>query len=394
MSTAATAFPPPRPIRSARSLFEGLRAPDPFERLTVLRAIQKEPAVALSFGIFEGQDVIDTLIRESHRGAGTLEWMQWLGTLDCFSDPRARDFFLRLLCESEEAIVLFAAARYLARAPVTSFPESIYDLLLSDENPMRARAAAVVLEKSQATSVRVRIRLALLCAGKVPAPALDPDTLAAWLQELNGAFQLEAMSALEAQGERAWIRLALLWDQLAARLQTWLLQWGSREFQAMLPGLLPQALSSGDHGLVLEALRAMADAGENIVPEPIRGLAVTFLSDRDPAVRQAAVAAAPSRVNWREFLACEPSSAVRSEAMIQLAKKERERSIPDLIHFLRSSDWQARAAAAGCLVTLGTAAADAVKPLVRDGDQNVRTAAVRILIALQQDVWLEQELLM
>ncbi len=153
MSSAAAVSPPPRAIRSARSLFEGLRAPDPFDRVEVLRAIQNEPAVALSFGIFEGQDVIDALIRESHRGAGTLEWMQWLGTLDCFEDPRARDFFLRLLCENDEAMVLFAAARHLARTPVTSHPESIYDLLLTNENPMRARAAALVLENSQATSV-------------------------------------------------------------------------------------------------------------------------------------------------------------------------------------------------------------------------------------------------
>ncbi|MBV8867612.1 MAG: hypothetical protein JO210_19590, partial [Acidobacteriaceae bacterium] len=298
MSSATAASPPPRAIRSARSLFEALRAPDAFERLEVLRAIQKEPALALSFGIFEGQDVIDALIRESHRGAGTLEWMQWLGTLDRFEDPRARDFFFRLLCDSDEPMVLFAAARYLARASLASLPESIYDLLLTNENPMRARAAALVLENSQSTSIRVRIRLALFSGGKVLAPALDPDTLAAWLDELNGAFHLEAVSALEAQGEQAWIRLALLWNQLDVRLRMWLLQWGSREFQAMLPGLLPQALSSGDHTLVLEGLRAMADAGEKIVPESIRGLAAKFLCDPDPAVREAATAAAPPGANW------------------------------------------------------------------------------------------------
>ncbi|MBV8069160.1 MAG: hypothetical protein JO270_04595, partial [Acidobacteriaceae bacterium] len=203
MSSAAAAPRPPRAIRSTRSLFEALRAPDAFERLAVLRAIQKEPAVARSFGIFEGQDIIDALIRESHRGAGTSEWMQWLGTLDCFEDPRARDFFLRLLCDSDEPTALFAAARHLARTPVSSLPERIYDLLLANDNPMRARAAAIVLENSQTTSIRVRIRLALLSGGKLPAPALDPDTLAAWLQELNGAFQLEAMSALQEQGEPA-----------------------------------------------------------------------------------------------------------------------------------------------------------------------------------------------
>lgn len=327
MSSAATASTEPRPIRSARGLFEALRAPDFFARFEVLRAIQKEPALALSFGIFEGQDIIDALIRESHRGAGTAEWMQWLGTLDCFEDPRTRDFFFRLLCDSDEPIVLFAAARHLARTPALSLPEGIYDLLLTNENPMRARAAAVALENSQTTSIRVRVRLALLSGGKVPAPALDPDTLATWLDELNGAFQLEAMSALETQQEHAWIRLALLWDELGVRLRIWLLQWGSREFQAMLPGLLTQALKTGDYTLVLEALRTMADAGERIVPEPIRGLAVAFLSDPDPAVRQAAVAAAPFGVSWREFLAYETNDAVRSEAVVQLAKTECEQAI-------------------------------------------------------------------
>jgi hypothetical protein len=38
-------------------------------------------------------------------------------------------------------------------------------------------------------------------------------------------------------------------------------------------------------------------------------------------------------------------------------------------------------------------AADAIKPLVRDADQSVQTAAVRILLALHQDAWLEHELL-
>ncbi len=393
MSSAATASTAPRAIRSARSLFEALRAPDFFERLEVLRAIQKEPAVALSFGIFEGQDVIDALIRESHRGAGTAEWMQWLGTLDCFEDPRTRDFFFRLLCESDEPMVLFAAARHLARTPVSWLPESIYDLLLTNENPMRARAAAVVLENSQSTSIRARIRLALLSRGKVVAPPLDPDTLAAWRDELNGAFHLEAMSALEAQEEHVWIRLALLWDKLDVRLQIWLLQWGSREFQAMLSGLLPQALRSSDRSLVLEALRSMSDAGEKIMPESIRSLAVKFLSDPDPAVRQAAVAAAPAGVNWREFLISETESGVRLEAIVQLAKRECEQAIPDLIDFLRSGDWQVRAVAASCLISLGAAAVDAIKPLVRDADQNVQTAAARILLALHEDAWLEQELL-
>jgi hypothetical protein len=393
VSSAATASTEPRPIRSVRKLFEGLRSPDFFERLAVLVAIQEAPAVALSFGIFEGQDVIDALIRESHRGAGTAEWIQWLGTLDRFEDARVRDFFFQLLCDSDEPIVLFAAARYLVRTSVTFLPERIYDLLLTNENPMRALAAALVLENSPPTNIKGRIRLALLSGGKVAAPELNPDTLPAWLEELKGAFQLEAMSALQAQEERAWIQLAMLWRELDVRLRIWLLQWGSREFQCMLSGLLAQAINSGEHTLTLEALRAMAETGEEIVPESVRGLATAFLSDPDPAVRQAAVGASPPGVNWWEFLAHETDNAVRSEAVMQLAKTECEQAIPYLIDSLRSGDWQVRAVAASCLITLGTASATAAKPLVRDGDQNIQTAAVRILLALHEDEWLKQELL-
>jgi HEAT repeat protein len=201
------------------------------------------------------------------------------------------------------------------------------------------------------------------------------------------------MSALEAQQEHAWIGLALLWDELGLRLRIWLLQWGSREFQYMLPGLLTQALKSDEHTLILEALRAMAETGEEIMPESVRGLATAFLSDPDPALRQAAVGASPPGVNWWEFLAHETDNAVRSEAVMQLAKTECEQAIPYLIHSLRSGDWQVRAVAGSWLITLGTASATAAKPLVRDADQNVQIAAVRILFALHEDAWLEQELL-
>lgn len=98
-------------------------------------------------------------------------------------------------------------------------------------------------------------------------------------------------------------------------------------------------------------------------------------------------------MNWREFLASETDSAVRFAAIAQFARTECEQAIPNLIEFLRSDDWQVRAVAASCLITLGTTAADAVKPLVRDADQNVQTAAVRILLVLHEDAWLEQELL-
>src|SRR5215467_11321676 len=66
----------PSAVRSIQELFEMLRAPHPAMRLTALKAIQAQPAAALSFGVSHGLDVIDVLISESKRATGTLEWVE------------------------------------------------------------------------------------------------------------------------------------------------------------------------------------------------------------------------------------------------------------------------------------------------------------------------------
>jgi len=381
----------PRAVRNVRELFEMLRSAHPATRVTALRAIQARPAAALSFGLSQGRDVIDVLISESKRAAGTVEWVQWLATVDCFDDARVTDFFFELLANEDEPIVLFAAARHLEHVNWDTIPEGLEALLLADGNPMRARAASSVLKNAPRPSVRAGVRLGLLSAAEPPVSLLDAEASAAWLAELKGCFRAEAMAALQAQGPQAWVHLALHWDDLHTAVRIWLLRWGSQDFPAMVPCLLPQALRQANRSLVLEALRTMGEVGETLVPIYIRSLAAAFLSDVDAEVREAAIRAVPPKVDWRALLVSEANPAVRVSITVQLTKTAREEAIPTLIALLDSDHWQERANAAACLSSLGPAVVEAVKPLLHRASQSVRAAALRVLLDLGQDEWICQQ---
>jgi HEAT repeat protein len=63
-----------------------------------------------------------------------------------------------------------------------------------------------------------------------------------------------------------------------------------------------------------------------------------------------------------------------------------------LIQFFSSNDWRLRAAAADAIAAMGARSAEPMKPLVHDTDENVRIAAVRVLLNLGEDEWLKHEL--
>ena len=69
----------PRSIRSARELFESLRAADILTRLSSLKAVQAQPQAAVGFGTWQELDLIDVLLTEASKFEGTLEWLAGLG---------------------------------------------------------------------------------------------------------------------------------------------------------------------------------------------------------------------------------------------------------------------------------------------------------------------------
>jgi HEAT repeats len=383
----------PRSIRSARELFESLRAADILTRLSSLKAVQAQPQAAVGFGTWQELDLIDVLLTEASKFEGTLEWLDWIGVLAHFADERVIQFFLQVLAQEDEPRLLFCAAQYLAGAPLAPLSRALRPILLRNDNPVRARAVAGLLKSQVACESAVHLRVALLaenCAWQVPD--FNPSTADIWLAELAGPFRTEARNALQMQGELTWLTLARFWGNLRAQEQIWVLQWGIDEFPGMVGALVPQSLASEHPEVRLEGLRVLGALGEKEVAVSIRKLAAEFLNDRSAIVRAAAAHASPPAVDWRSFLDQETDRQVRAAAITQLAKQEGQNALPTLIQFLGSNDWRLRATAADAIAGMGARSTELMKPLVHDTDENVRIAAVRVLLNLAEDEWLKHEL--
>jgi HEAT repeat protein len=382
-----------RSIRSARELFESLRAADIPTRLSSLKAVQAQPQAAVGFGTWQELDLIDVLLTQASKFEGTLEWLDWIGALAHFRDERVTQFFLRVLAQEDEPRLLFCAAQYLAGASLAPLSRALRPMLLRNDNPVRAHAVAGLLRAQVAGEPAVQLRVALLaenCAWQVPD--FNPSTADIWLAELAGPFRTEARNALRMQGELTWVALARFWGNLRAQEQVWVLQWGIDEFPGMVGALVPQSLASEHAEVRLEALRVLGALGEKQADASIRELAAEFLNDRSAIVRAAAAHASPPAFDWRAFLDRETDLQVRAAAITQLAKQEGQNALPTLIQFLGSDDWHLRAAAADAIAGMGARSAELMKPLVHDGDENVRIAAVRVLLNLAEDEWLKHEL--
>lgn len=390
--TASTEPVEARQIRTAAELFDALASPSPITRLTAVRAIQKQPAAALKFGLFKGQDVVDGLLTYSTRVEGTLEWMDWVGALAGFRDPRVATFFLDLLRLYDEAVVVFAAMRYLAAEGSRPRPVALVPLLLQNECPVRARAVAELLTHSDRLSAEAQVRMGLLASEGAPV-AIDSETASAWFTELNGPFRAEAMAALETQGLPAWDHLANGWEKLSSPDQVWLLEWGSRECRRSIGAALEAGLGSGCMPVLRAALDTLSrDEIRDLYPL-LLPLARPALTNVDPCVRRAAVAANPPGVDWRAMLRADSDPLVRRACLTALRKCEGERALPDLVDALREHDWQTRAVAAKELVALGALAIENVRPLLHDSQEYIRIAAAVVLAELEDYAWLKDELL-
>jgi hypothetical protein len=123
---------------------------------------------------------------------------------------------------------------------------------------------------------------------------------------------------------------------------------------------------------------------------PLAGQALTNI---DPQVRRAAVAANPPGVDWRAMLRGDPDPLVRRACLTGLRKCEGERALPELIDALRERAWQTRAVAAKELAILGAPVIEHVRPLLHDSREYIRIAAAAVLAELEDYAWLERQLL-
>lgn len=390
--TANTEVAENRQIRTAAQFFSALASPDPATRLTIVKAIQRQPAAALQFGLFEGRDVIDMLLLHSKRVEGTLEWMDWIGALAGFRDGRVASFFLDVLRLYDEPVVIFAAMQYLAVDGSRPHAAALIPLLLQNECPVRARVAAELLTHAEKLSPESRVRVGLLSSEAEPV-AIDQETASAWMAELHGPFRAEAMADLEAQPLPAWLELSRSWSKLDSNDQVWLLEWGSRDFPDSIGPVLEIALTSTCTPLLRAALDALSNGTIAERRPSLLPLAVQALQHSDPQIRCAAVTANPPGVDWRCMLAMEEDASLRRACLIALRKYEGEKALPELMDALRDQNWRTRAVAARELIAVGTPAIHSIRPMVHDSQDYVRIAAAGILVELEDFAWLEQLLM-
>lgn len=379
-------------IRTAAQFFGALAAPDPAIRLTVVKAIQRQPAAALRFGLFEGRDVIDMLLLHSTRVEGTLEWMDWIGALAGFRDGRVASFFLDVLRLYDEPVVVFAAMQYLAVDCSRPHAAALIPLLLQNECPVRARVAAELLTHAERLSPESRVRVGLL-SSEAKLVAIDQETASAWMAELHGPFRAEAMADLEAQLLPAWLELSKSWSKLDSNNQVWLLEWGRRDSPDSIGPVLEAALVSTCTPLLKAALDTLSHDAIAELHRSLLPLAAQAVQHSDPQIRCAAVTANPPGVDWRWMLAMEEDASVRRACLIALRKYEGEKALPELMNAVRDQDWRTRAVAAKELIAVGTPAIHSIRPLVHDSQDYVRIAAAGILAELEDFAWLARELL-
>src|SRR5947209_5151142 len=148
-------------VRCARELFEALESRDGPVRLAALDAVQNAPETALSFGPYEGRDLIDVLLSQAERFRGELEWVSWFGTLGAFHDPRVIRLLSSLIITESHTELLFALANYLRSECLDPIRIPLGAALMQNGCVSRARAVASLLAASPPLSVGEALRIVL-----------------------------------------------------------------------------------------------------------------------------------------------------------------------------------------------------------------------------------------
>ena len=375
-------------VRSARELFQALSAPDAPTRLSALHAVRLAPDTALSFGLYEGRDVIDVMLQQTQRVRahidGHTEWFSWIGALAAFRDRRVVELFISLLGTEEHAELLLALAEYLGAEPIETMHAKLAPALMQNESTVRARAVAHILAESHGGSTREQLRIRLLEGCASAALPLFTAAPSEWVNELTGPFQFEARCQMERQKPSAFAALAQYWDQLSETVKRWLIESSREQNPVLTVDLIRKALiSPGSDELSLAALQAAATLEQ--MPEDINALTVPFLSHSDERLRLAAVAVTCSPLNWVAFLENESSVLVRESGIKKHAASCGLSALPDLLRYMGDPDWRIRAAAADAILSLGTPAVRSAMELLPLGDEALRAAIARMVIQLEDE---------
>ena len=255
----------PTEITSAAQLHAALTAPEAETRLGTLEAVVADPKAALAFGLYADRDIIAVLLDQARSTPVAAEWLTLVNALAIFPDPRVAGFFVEVLVERRDPAILFLASEYLA-ATRSRVPRATLDqLLLQNDCPARARAAAPLLAGIGARTPAQRLRVALL-VDDGPPPRPFADASEAFLAELCGPFAQEARAVLIAQGGAAASGLLTRWVALDDATLAWLIEWAVQTLSGGAVETRWTRSGSGNDELLRIALTRLADRQDRLGP--------------------------------------------------------------------------------------------------------------------------------
>lgn len=367
-------------IASVEGLFSALRSSELRVRLSVLVAISKAPAKALSYGRWDGRDLIDEMLAQLETAVDGTYRMTLLGTLASYDDRRVTDAFQRTFRAPKKAAEAAICASYLSSDDPDAVRTFFLPFLDGSSRTAQARLAADALGRLGGLSPEMSVRVAVLSGEALQVPPLDAQTEATWWDALRGPSQVRAMALIESLGPAAFARLCEKWSELTTPVKVWMLRWGAKFQPEGFAELLQSALAEDLDETTLAALNAIADRPD--LGEAVRAAVTRLVVHSDPKLRAAALRAGGEVADVRSSLASESELEVRLLLIRRLVPALGAAALTDLIALLQDRRWQVRSAATTELTSLGAAAADAVQPLLDHDDVGVRAAAVQVLEGL------------
>jgi hypothetical protein len=381
----AQAAGPQFQVRCARELFDALESPDGAIRVAALHAVQNAPATALSFGRHAKRDLVDVLLSQAERLRGELEWLDWIGALAGFHDPRVFRLLTSLITTETHTELLFALANYLRTESLDAIRMQLGAALMQNDCVARARAVGSILAAYPPRSTGEALRIGLIAPGdETPLPVFSASH-GEWLKELAGPFQSEARLELQRQGEGTLTALVGHWNQLLESARKWLLEWAAETDADLVVDPIREVLTNRSDELTLPALEAAAKLKE--YPADLGVLIAPLFEHSDELIRRAAVMACPSAFGWRVFFENEPSALVREACIGRLMDQEGQDAVPFALQQLANPDWRIRAAAAEGLLSLGETGVRAALTLLPEAGESVRIGIARIVAD-----WADEEL--
>ncbi|KMY67434.1 hypothetical protein AAU61_11405 [Desulfocarbo indianensis] len=376
-------------IRSAADLERALESPDIAVRLAVLKAVGENARAAMRYGKHQGRDLVDVLIDQVNTLDNSSLRQAAFTVLSLLPGQRVKEALIKELHFSGEPEAIMAAGRRLAQEEPQERRRIFLPFLMQDDDPVKARQAALALADLADLTPEERLRAALL--GTDPAyepPALDSGTWPCWREALRGIHAEYARQLAQRQGGQAFRELKGRWPELDLASKTWLLTWGSREFALDTVELLAQALEQGPEDLALAALRCV----------PRYHLAAGLFSQAvepwarhdDPRLKRAAIRAGAKGVDLIALAKAEPYEGLRLAAVERLGREGEASSVEVLAELLAAESWRVRSAAAQALIGLGEKGLGAARRVMEQGPPSAKAAAAQVLIGQGQEEWLAQ----